>query len=79
MNKIFLSLLALVSFGSAAELVSDQMSVEAPVLKVFAPSLGYDDNDLVQVVVDGVMPNACYQQGRSEVKVDPSRWFSPSC
>jgi len=37
---------------------------------VFAPTQGYDDNDLVQVVVDSYLPNACYKQGKTDFSLN---------
>jgi hypothetical protein len=34
--------------------------VDIPVLKVFIPAHGFDDNDPVQAVVSGELPNPCY-------------------
>lgn len=34
--------------------------VEIPLEQAFAPTTGFDDNDNVQVVVHGNLPNACY-------------------
>jgi hypothetical protein len=34
--------------------------VELPVEAVYAPSAGYDDNDNIQIVLRGTLPNGCY-------------------
>src|SRR4051794_26680489 len=35
--------------------------VQVPVGHIFIPSEGYDDNDNIQFVIDGVLPNGCYR------------------
>ena len=35
-------------------------TVEVPIQYVFVPKVGYDDNDNVQIVLDGFLPNSCY-------------------
>ena len=38
---------------------------------VFAPT-GFDDNDRVEVVIDGYLPNGCYRLTQAEVAIDPA-------
>src|SRR5262245_61713843 len=42
--------------------------VEAPIKAVLAPPAGYDDNDNIQVVIHGYLPNNCYTLARTEVE-----------
>lgn len=42
--------------------------IELPVENVFIPAHGYDDNDMIQVVVHGNLPNACYTLGETKVE-----------
>jgi hypothetical protein len=35
--------------------------VELPLEKVFAPESGFDDNDRIEIVAHGVLPNGCYR------------------
>jgi hypothetical protein len=44
--------------------------VEVPIAHVFVPSKGYDDNDNVEVVLDGELPNSCYTVDLSQVMKD---------
>jgi hypothetical protein len=44
--------------------------VEVPVSNVFAPARGFDDNDFVQIVIDGKLPNSCYLQDETKVNLD---------
>jgi hypothetical protein len=74
MNKpISIGLLALpfllnfASFPASAEPISGASEVEIPVEELLAPTDGFDDNDNVQVVLHGVLPNACYTLGRAAV------------
>jgi hypothetical protein len=36
---------------------------------VFTPS-GFDDNDNVQIVIDGNLPNTCYRAGPTDISID---------
>jgi hypothetical protein len=59
---LFASLGFFVGIGSfAAE------RVELKLTGVLSPTLGFDDNDQVQVVVHGMLPNACYTVGPTMV------------
>lgn len=46
---------------------------EVGIRNVFAPSVGYDDNDQIEVVVDGVLPNGCYQLEKTVVAKSGAR------
>ncbi len=46
--------------------------VEAPVSTVYAPG-GFDDNDNIQIVIEGIFPNTCYKSGPSKVSVTGER------
>ena len=48
--------------------LQEQM-VEVPVLKVFVPFSGYDNNDTIQLVIQGEFPNPCFTLAKSVVKV----------
>jgi hypothetical protein len=43
-------------------------TVEIPVEALFAPLQGFDDNDNVQVVLHGTLPNSCYSLGEYKVE-----------
>ncbi|EQC45400.1 hypothetical protein [Bacteriovorax sp. Seq25_V] len=61
LNKI--AFIILMALGANA------MHIEAvPALHVYSPK-GYNSNDNVEVVVEGVLPNLCYFNPSSEVKV----------
>ena len=45
--------------------------IEFPVGHVFVPSEGYDDNDNVEIVLDGILPNGCYAVSDYSATVDP--------
>jgi hypothetical protein len=57
---------------AADGLSSSRSQVEVPVRRVFFPSRGYDDNDNVQVVIEGELPDPCYVLGEQTVTRDPS-------
>ncbi len=45
-------------------------AMEAPLSGVYAPTYGYDNNDSVEVVFEGNLPNACYSLAGDIVRVD---------
>lgn len=62
-------------FGSAMGLSSqafasnhDRDRIELGLDRVMAPRVGYDDNDQVQVIARGYLPNQCYQLAESFVQ-----------
>jgi hypothetical protein len=57
---------------AAAPSASDPEQVEVPVRRVMFPVRGYDDNDNVQLLVEGELPDPCYVLGRQRVDVDAS-------
>lgn len=46
--------------------------VDAPISAVYAPS-GFDDNDNVQIVIEGAFPNSCYWAGPVKVAIQGKR------
>lgn len=56
---------AMVTAGTAR---ADEVRVEVALESVLIPARGYDDNDVVEVVMHGVLPNSCYQIETSEVE-----------
>lgn len=66
--KNFVGIFSILAFlwagvGTAAPIV-----VEVPLQKVFVPKTGYDNNDPIEVVVRGELPNPCYTLGNTELK-----------
>lgn len=55
--------------ASPAPPANDLKMVEVPIAHVFVPEVGFDDNDNVEVVLDGVLPNGCYSIGNADVQV----------
>lgn len=49
---------------SAGEQIS---LIDIPISKVYVPLTGFDDNDAVEVVVEGTLPNPCYTLGKTLV------------
>ncbi len=45
--------------------------VELPVDSVLAPPVGYDDNDNIQVVLRGTLPNGCYVLSEAHAELIP--------
>ncbi len=43
-------------------------TIEVRNIEAFVPSRGYDSNDTVEVVVDGILPNSCWTLGETFVK-----------
>lgn len=50
--------------------LADQIEglVELPLERAFVPETGFDDNDRVEIVVHGRLPNGCYKLGQSAVR-----------
>ncbi|MGZ3688694.1 MAG: hypothetical protein ACXWPM_04120 [Bdellovibrionota bacterium] len=68
---IALAITSLQCQANAAE--SDSRTrVEVPIGQVFIPPQGYDDNDNIQFVLDGILPNGCFSAANPDVQVDPS-------
>lgn len=68
------SIAALVLAQSVSASVGPRASderLEIPVEVAFAPSVGFDDNDNVQSVLHGVLPNACYTLAEAKAEVRP--------
>lgn len=60
----------LFSSGSYADQINiSPQSVRLMPGKIFLPS-GFDNNDNVQIVVSGYLPNTCYKAGNATVRVD---------
>lgn len=51
-------------------------SVELNVTRIFVPEVGYDDNDRVEIVLDGKLPDACYRLGKTVVSKSSEGVFS---
>lgn len=47
-----------------------ETKVKIPMKVVLIPSKGYDDNDNIQAVVYGSLPNACYKAGDSKADLE---------
>jgi hypothetical protein len=65
------SLLALTALSSQYGLADDQPQEEVAVHKIFFPQTGYDDNDNIQVVIEGELPDPCYVLGKQSIVQDP--------
>lgn len=57
------------SHGPAAH-AQEADVVEVPLTKAFVPPQGFDDNDNVQAVMTGYLPNACYRLTQAVVERD---------
>ena len=68
-NQMLSLVLALGTVGARAAEGESQI-VELPIARVFIPAKGFDDNDSVEAVIDGELPNACYVLEKQSVKVD---------
>jgi hypothetical protein len=60
LGTLTLAVLALTLSSSPSVAATNVEVVEIPIQRVFVPSVGFDDNDNIQLVVDGVLPNSCY-------------------
>ncbi len=52
---------------------SDAAEVQIPLDALLAPQEGYDDNDNVEVVIHGNLPNPCYSVGETYAQVDSKK------
>ncbi len=64
------SLLTLLAIAPHSALAVEP--IEIALDHVFIPEHGYDDNDLVQLVAYGNLPNACYTLGETKVETSAS-------
>ncbi len=72
LSLVFGLLLSVVSTVSNASITPTSKTIEIAIEELMAPAMGYDDNDNIQVVVHGSLPNACYNVGKTEFEyVDP--------
>lgn len=67
-----LSILALCLAPLYAAAADNPAQVEVPVTRVMFPAKGYDDNDNVQIVIEGDLPDPCYVLGKQQISQDPS-------
>ena len=74
------SLVVLTAFALMAGLTSAHADVmpiperiEVPVGNVFIPPKGFDDNDNIEFVVDGFLPNACYAIANTTYEIIPDK------
>lgn len=65
-----MSMFAVIMGISTAAAAGEQgpYEVPSPVIKIFVPQ-GFDDNDNVEVIVQGEFPDSCYQIGRTSAQV----------
>lgn len=66
---LLLALLAAPGFGARAD---NPTSIEVPVRRVLFPPREYHDGDLVQVVIEGELPDPCYLLGKATIIRDAS-------
>jgi len=76
-KKVLIGSLALFCLNFYVNLFADEGGlrprlVDAPISAVYAPG-GFDDNDNVQVVIEGIFPNSCYWAGPVKVSVNEKR------
>jgi hypothetical protein len=70
---IFILFLAAISGHSYADTPHMGVLEEIPLNNVFIPANGYDDNDDVGIVTDGVLPTSCYSIGPVIVDTDAAK------
>ncbi len=69
MKQRFLLITVLGMAGFSNKTYSQSEIVEVPVERVFLPAKGFDDNDTVELVVDGNLPNSCYSLEKQKVQI----------
>ena len=73
-GNFLIGFLAAIPFCVSVAQAADQTfleRIEIPVGHVFVPAQGYDDNDNVEIVFDGIIPNGCYSVADYSANVDP--------
>jgi len=70
--KVLLGLVVLFSSVSALSSTNQPVSVSVPLRGIFSID-GFDDNDRVQINVQGTLPTTCFKVAKSEAKVDVTR------
>jgi len=63
--------IAAITAAGGARGVETFIPTEVPLQKVFVPTSGYDDNDRVEIVVKGVLPNPCFTLGKTVAEPIP--------
>lgn len=71
--KLSLVLAALAFSVVAQAQVNLGAESEVAIDKLYAPEVGFDDNDLVEVVLDVTLPNVCWSKSKTEVLFDSAR------
>lgn len=70
-KKLTLAAAFFMAFGSFQASASDSRElVETLISKAFIPAYGFDDNDNVQTVIEGYLPNSCYTLAQTQVQKD---------
>jgi hypothetical protein len=64
---------AVILITASPAISAEPLEREIAIKSVFVPGEGYDDNDNIEVVVDGTLPNACYSLGRTETSVSEDK------
>ncbi len=57
-------------FGSWGAFAQQPTTVDVPIRKAYLPK-GFDNNDNVQLIVEGEFRNSCYKVGATRVEVEP--------
>lgn len=59
--NLFLTFITLLSISNFANAKSSIKEIkEVSLTEVFVPPIGYDDNDNIEIVIDGKLPSPCY-------------------
>lgn len=65
------ALLLLASFLTTG-FASASTVIEVPIERVLFPAQGYDDNDQVRILIEGTLPDDCYELGGRTIETDPA-------
>ncbi len=77
MKSLFQTLTVLASVVAAPAFAAEAEVVEIPLAQVFVPATGFDDNDSVEIFLDGTLPNSCYTLEKHKLVSDlPRRHFA---
>jgi hypothetical protein len=67
--RLFLTLFVISHFTFAAV-----NYLPVAIEQAFIPELGYDDNDNIEIVIDGKLPNACFELHTTRIEIDQQNY-----
>ena len=69
MKRLFASALSLIALTATGHASAEPVRVESTFNKVYVPD-GFDSNDAVQIVGEGLFRNTCYRPAKTDISID---------